>query len=240
VLAIHFSAPVLLQPGTRAEQNGGGGQDDASRQQPYGEDTTQEEQVSGEEPSIAVSEGQRAPAFRPLPTASSSATTATQGRPSGAEDLRRHPPSPQLNLRRVRSMSSDAGYLFPARPQSPSAEAQTQLVAGEDLALVAEYIESIRHLTTALRAGEETYSRDEVLRLSDRVLHMQHRVESEVGHREPSVRELFRTAAEMVPRPLSSVHRGARSTNSLYGALRSDSVRRRAGRTPDVSAENAV
>jgi hypothetical protein len=70
---------------------------------------------------------------------------------------------------------------------------EQRLVAGEDFALVAEYIDSIRRLTSAVNAGE--YSQEEVIELSERVLHMQQRLETEVGHREPSVRELFRTAS---------------------------------------------
>lgn len=71
---------------------------------------------------------------------------------------------------------------------------EQRLVAGEDFALVAEYIDSIRRLTSAVTSAGE-YSQEEVMELSERVLHMQQRVETEVGHREPSVRELFRTAS---------------------------------------------
>jgi hypothetical protein len=63
---------------------------------------------------------------------------------------------------------------------------------------VAEYFDSIRQLTCA--AVSDVVDREERRRLADLVLHMQRRLENEVGHREPSVRELFRTASMLATR----------------------------------------
>ena len=49
----------------------------------------------------------------------------------------------------------------------------TKLIGGEDLAIVAEYIDAIKHLTNAVDAGEQNVSRDEILRLSQHVLYVQ-------------------------------------------------------------------
>ena len=64
--------------------------------------------------------------------------------------------------------------------------------------MVAEYFDSIRQLTSA--AVSDAVDREERRRLADLVLHMQQRLEEEVGQREPSVRELFRTASMLASR----------------------------------------
>lgn len=47
------------------------------------------------------------------------------------------------------------------------------LIPGEDLSIVAEYIDAIKHLVHAVDVGENHVSRDEVLRLSKHVLYVQ-------------------------------------------------------------------
>ena len=211
VLAIHFFAPILLEPAAETHSDDGDG------------DECDDEIESNDE--IGV-DGDSSGDGRAATT-----TTTTGGGGGGVNDgsgdwqhqqHHRHPSLPALKqpLERSRSAasygtsitavgggggggggkraSSDTG----SRPSSPMPQttAISQLIAGEDLALVADYITSIQLLTSAVVAGETVYSRDDVVRMSDRVLDMQHRIESEVGQREPSVRELFRTASVLTAR----------------------------------------
>ena len=121
------------------------------------------------------------------------------------------PPS-QQRFRRI-------GSEVQLRPGSIS-PAYEGLIAGEDFSLVADYIDAIQLLTSAVNAGG--HSREDILRLSQSVMDMQHRVESEIGHREPSVRELFRTAT-------ASVMRSRRSNVSMGGSGALGSTRSGAG-----------
>ena len=137
----------------------------------------------------------------------------------------------------------------------------------EDYELVAEYIDAIRQLTSAVKS--EKADKDAICALSDHVLWIQQvrtgaaagvavparpfvtyyqsrcltgsrparppwlpqRIETEVGRREPSVRELFRTASQMVSQRFIIIHRGgqpqARSTSSLARMRGGDGPRQR-------------
>eukprot|EP00889_Picochlorum_renovo_P005306 jgi/Picre1/32336/NNA_007682.t1 len=60
--------------------------------------------------------------------------------------------------------------------------------------MIEEYVDAIEQLTCATHAKEHDVPREELLRLSGHVLSIQKRIEQEIGDREPSVRELFRSA----------------------------------------------
>lgn len=74
-----------------------------------------------------------------------------------------------------------------------------------DHELLAEYLDAIRLLTAAVHDDRKT--KPDLVRLSDRVLDTQRRLEAAMERREPSVRELFRTASRLaqtfVMRPAS-------------------------------------
>ena len=69
-------------------------------------------------------------------------------------------------------------------------------VVGEDYELLAEYMDAIHHLTQATLPNS-TAEREEIQRLTDHVMHIQRRIEKEIGQREPSVREIFRTVSQI-------------------------------------------
>ncbi len=174
VLAIHFTAPVLLRPAVAGdsatdddEEEEGGGENGEAGQGGTGL-STEGVVVLPHVPSAAAVRA-TSDASKRLPRASGEYASSTG----------------------IKGVVSDDGLV--AGGTAPHYLAA--LVPGEDLALVAEYIDSIHHLTAAVSAGEASYSRDEVQRLSARVQAVQARIESEVGQREPSVRELFRTAS---------------------------------------------
>lgn len=178
VMAIHFSAPVLLKPA---------------------EESDSEETDEGENGVVvpSVHQGDRSIATTPEPPAAVLGITALPTDWSGSQVRRistSHRASSEANMQRgystERMKRAASDVLHPPRPVSPPV-----LVAGEDLALVAEYIDAIQHLTTAVSAGDAAYSQEDVQQLSAHVRHIQGRIESEVGRREPSVRELFRTAS---------------------------------------------
>jgi len=197
VIAIHYSAPVLLKPAVEEDLD-----------EELEEETTTEEEEDGEgrgarggdqqglttTPSVPgiVGHGHCQHAVHPI--------SSHQKTPAGstASTFEKVPSS-----QRIRRIGSE----FQVRGATPF----EGIVAGEDFSLVADYIDSIQHLTTAVNAGEQSFSREDVLRFSQRVLDMQHRVESEIGHREPSVRELFRTAVS------ASVMRSRRPTTGGSG-----------------------
>lgn len=209
IIAIHFSAPVLLEKGkgedrtnefessTRRKDDSRSGTRDLVGAEAEG----MRDLVADGEKKEEVEKGER------LPSGFESRVKASETLEETIKDTGK----PGFKARRSYSLE-------PLSSNQDMRQMYPQLIAGEDLDLVAEYIESIRHLTAALKSGDNTYSREDVLRLSDRVLYMQQRIEHEVGHREPSVRELFRTAASMAPdgqRPLGSGHRSVRSTGAL-------------------------
>lgn len=194
VLAIHFSAPFFLKKSeTKGKQDGKGSKAEISMvERPSTEASLDSGKPSRDRGQIASARslGQILP-IRPQEMASIKQTSPR--RPASAEG---------------RYSTIDI-----AREEGSSRRGQ-RLVAGEDFELVAEYIDSIRRLTSAVNAGE--YSQEEVMELSDRVLHMQRRLETEVGHREPSVRELFRTASvfHRVNRREENLPSGSRRTTS--------------------------
>jgi len=184
VLAIHFSAPVLLTPaqGTENEEGGNDAADD-------------------ERPGPAPSEGGAVElaAWPHVPSRPNLDSLVYPRRASSAEGGYALPEvSPTTDMVQAEPVKRAASAEMTRRPNNQPPPAQ--LIPGEDLALVAEYIDSIQRLTMAVNAGEQEYSRDEVMLLSERVLDLQHRLENEVGRREPSVRELFRTASVLTMR----------------------------------------
>jgi NhaP-type Na+/H+ or K+/H+ antiporter len=203
VLAIHFAAPVLLKPAVSDSEE---------------EDTIVNEREGGED-------GGRAPHGL---AKSHSATGISNGQPeplystTGTAHALMSPPIKPSSFDRVPSAQRirRIGSELQLRPSTAPNEG---LVAGEDFSLVADYIESIQSLTTAVNASEQTYSREQILHLSQRVLDMQHRIESEVGHREPSVRELFRTASVMRRRRSGMGAAGSRSIGNLEREARGKS-----------------
>lgn len=213
IIAIHFAAPLLLKPGTTEEKDESIGRGSSINGESGAGSKHYVVPTSGrdgripmevEQPSRSRVDGFGIPAKSP-----------TKSIQLGSQDKKKEDAmqgdSDHPRVQRSFSMEA-ADQSLRAQQRHP------QLIAGEDLDLVAEYIESIRHLMAALRSGDDAYSRHDVLRLSDRVLHMQERVEAEVGHRQPSVRELFRTAATLAPegqRPLGRGHRAVRSTGAL-------------------------
>ncbi|KAI8100359.1 hypothetical protein M9435_006843 [Picochlorum sp. BPE23] len=91
----------------------------------------------------------------------------------------------------------------------------SRLIPGRDLAMIEEYVDAIEQLTCATHAKEHDVPREELLRLSGHVLSIQKRIEQEIGDREPSVRELFRSAIRRRSmQPQKSVTQPAPSTNA--------------------------
>jgi hypothetical protein len=200
VLAIHFAAPVLLKPavededeeeeGTTTEEEEGEGREERPGSGGRGSDLGGAEDGVGGYATTGAAIGQDNRSGLPVTSSGLHPHALLNQKPpltGGVASTYDRVPSQQ----RIRRIGSE---LQVVRSTIPPFEG---LVAGEDFSLVADYIDSIQHLTTAVNAGEQAYSRDDVLRLSQRVLDMQHRIESEIGHREPSVRELFRTASVM-------------------------------------------
>lgn len=208
VIAIHFFAPVLLTAAKETERK------------------EEESEGTDEEGAPVPSEGGAVElaAWPRVPSRLSLDSRIYQRRASSAQgayaltDL-----FPTADMAQAEPMKRAASADIQRRPPSPQATSGGRLIPGEDLGLVAEYIDSIQRLTMAVNAGEQDYSRDEVMQLSDRVLDLQHRLENEVGRREPSVRELFRTASVLTTRrqqgpreqrPGAVQHRNVR-TNSV-------------------------
>lgn len=125
----------------------------------------------------------------------------------------------------VRVPSGSVHLRRPASAQSNHAAHDMQMVSEEDYELIAEYIDAIRHLTAAAQA--EKPDREEVRRLSKMVLHIQQRIETEVGRREPSVREMFRTASHLAARRSIMQRSGSgmgMGSKGGYGSASSPSV----------------
>lgn len=223
VLAIHFTAPLLLKPAAEEDLEG-----------ELEEETTTEEEdeqggAEGDQQGLTTSPSEKGIAghgqhVHPVSSHQKPAAGTT------ASTFERIPSS-----QRIRRIGSELQL-------RPSGAAPFEgLVAGEDFSLVADYIDSIQHLTTAV---EQSFSREDVLRLSQRVLDMQHRIESEIGHREPSVRELFRTASVMRsrrPTPTSGIGNGSGlgSTRSGAGSRSIGNMERSRGRSFDASHSRA-
>ncbi|PSC74772.1 mitochondrial sodium hydrogen exchanger 9B2-like [Micractinium conductrix] len=94
------------------------------------------------------------------------------------------------------SAESDASALPQLHHQRPSSAGLAEQEAPPaDHELLAEYLDSIRLLTAGVH--DERKSKLDLTRLADRVLELQQRLEGEMGRREPSVRELFRTATRL-------------------------------------------
>jgi NhaP-type Na+/H+ or K+/H+ antiporter len=216
VLAIHFTAPVLLKPAAAVDHDGNDEDESTS--------TEEEERESGGGGGGTENQGHNATTTTTIPangittingaqksplestSASGLAATAAIATTIPTSTFDRVPSGQRM--RRV-------GSEVQVRPNSPTFEG---LIAGEDFSLVADYIDSIQHLTTAVNAGEQTYSREDVLRLSQRVLDMQQRIESGIGHREPSVRELFRTASVLRSRRSTSAASSSFSNFGIFGS----------------------
>jgi NhaP-type Na+/H+ or K+/H+ antiporter len=210
VIAIHYSAPLLLKPAA-----------DEDLEEEITTTEGDDEEIDGEEeggggdqqrlattPSVTsiVGLGQH---VHPIPSYQKTPPPATTTTAAAAAATFEKVPSSQ----RIRRIGSEI------QVRTGGGSPFEGLVAGEDFSLVADYIDSIQLLTTAVKAGEQSFSREDILRLSQRVLDMQHRVESEIGHREPSVRELFRTASVLRSRrPVSGA--GGGNIGSGLGLVR--------------------
>ena len=198
VMAIHFSAPVLLKDAVESDED----ETEGGESVPEGGHISS---IHGAQGDNGAKDGNGTNVFLEVP---STAPVATLTHPTTADFSDIHQArrisasrrvSSEANMNRGfptdRMKRAQSDVLHPPRPVSPPV-----LVAGEDLSLVAEYIDAIQHLTTAVSAGEAAYSQEDVQRLSEHVRFMQNRIESEVGRREPSVRELFRNATSLVDR----------------------------------------
>lgn len=152
VIAIHFTAPVLLKSGTKVRE------------------TTLEKKKS---PARGVMEGS---IQRGEPGREADVVTGSAVRPSvshmpravslgsgGMAHTNRRERAGSVQLQR--SSSADFGPP-PGRATSPT---WPSLITGEDIALVAEFIDSVTTLTHALDAGERLYPQTEIVRISDRV-----------------------------------------------------------------------
>jgi hypothetical protein len=104
----------------------------------------------------------------------------------------------------------------------------------EDYELVAEYIDAIRQLTAS--AGSDKAVWADIKRLSDHVVDIQRRIETEVGQREPSVRELFRTASHLA----TFRYPRNRGRNSVGPAPGGRAARRQASPDPHPPADEHV
>lgn len=207
VLAIHFSAAVLLQPakndGKGDGSEGDDGDDGEITPDDRGEQQLQQQLKQQLQPSNAGTlDHDNGRIIFPTAAKIDGIETYSMPRASSTGDVpARHRPGSPPHIPRVGSLDYSAGR--PGSPPPPlgtvmptSYQSSVQnFVAGDDLDLVAEYIAAIQRLTAAVHAGEQQYSREDVVSLSERVVYMQQRVESEIGRREPSVRELFRTAS---------------------------------------------
>ena len=209
VVAIHFTASALLKPA--AESGSSGEEEEEEGDGGGGVGGTGAVAGGGEG---GVGEQLMPPALAP-PAPPSPTTLGTEGfrhrRPIGATRAA----SEASGLTRLSTEMSGGGTggIGGMMSTSPRGGGGV-LVPGEDFDLVAEFIDSIKLLTVAVSMGEPAYTHDDVLRLSDRVVQMQQRIESEVGNREPSVRELFRTAS-LVGRGRKRSGGGGRASRSV-------------------------
>lgn len=147
VLAIHFTAPVLLQPAKK-----GPGQLE-------GRDSSQ---LEGEEGSDLSPEGPGG--ARAAPGGERDLMHVdTTGSAVGTDRSERG--SPQLK----RAASADYGRYNNNNRAGASSWPLSNLVAGDDLNLVAEYVDAVNALTIALKAGDTLYSKSDLFRLSDKV-----------------------------------------------------------------------
>ncbi|KAL4424127.1 hypothetical protein ABPG75_001428 [Micractinium tetrahymenae] len=183
-MAIHLAAPHLLVPAEESTDSGGEEEEEEQQQQP-------------DAPSEA------APMPPPGPGAAEP-PAALRGRVASRRSLGGSHP----RLAGVLSPAeSDASATFRRHASGGDLVGQ-DAAAVADHQLLAEYLDAIRQLTFAVH--DDRKSKLDLIRLSDRVLDLQQRLEAELGRREPSVRELFRTASRLaktfIMRPASGAH----------------------------------
>lgn len=217
VLAIHFSAPVLLK--TAAVKSSDGESTD-------GEDRNGANELPGTVSRDPFSSG-GADAVR-MP----SVNVADHRQGSLDDQMRVGPGALSIDALK-RNASTDT--VPNSRPGSPTVPVTHLTVTGEDFDLLADYIDAVQKLTLATQTGER--EGPEMVLMSARVVDLQRRIEEGVARKEPSVRELFRTASLRGRRPMRAASRASVASRSGTDL---PSSRHNGGGTGYKSAEDAV